>query len=217
MFDYKKIYGFQDRVLHLIGELRTGFYLSGGTAASRGYLNHRYSEDLDFFTNDSEEFTLWADRVINTLQGIQQSNLQVSVKEARFVRMFFKSEEFILKLEFINDVPSHIGDIRKDKVLGAIDSAENILANKVTAFIDRNEPKDLADIWGFCCKMRMNLKTAIEDAQSKAAGIFPPVLAEAILSVTQNDWEYINWIHAPEPDQFIKDLNVLGESLILIK
>ncbi|MBN2004737.1 MAG: hypothetical protein JXA21_15375, partial [Anaerolineae bacterium] len=30
---------------------------------------------------------------------------------------------------------------------------ENILANKITALIDREEPKDFADIWGFCCEV----------------------------------------------------------------
>jgi len=42
-------------------------------------------------------------------------------------------------------------------VLGRLDSAENILANKISALIDRDEPKDLADIWGFCCVRRLSL------------------------------------------------------------
>ena len=39
----------------MLGEmqsLKTGFYLTGGTALGRCYLNHRYSDDLDFFVND---------------------------------------------------------------------------------------------------------------------------------------------------------------------
>ncbi len=56
--------------------------------------------------------------------------------------------------------------------LGRLDSAENILANKVTALLDREEPKDLADIWGFCCRKNLSLQAAITDAQSKAAGVF---------------------------------------------
>ena len=38
---YKKLYPFQDGVLDCIRQLETGFYLSGGTAASRMYLGHR--------------------------------------------------------------------------------------------------------------------------------------------------------------------------------
>ncbi len=42
------LYPFQDEVLNIINRVETGLYLTGGTAASRGYLDHRYSDDLDF-------------------------------------------------------------------------------------------------------------------------------------------------------------------------
>jgi hypothetical protein len=37
--------------------------LTGGTAASRGYLQHRFSDDLDLFTNDAAEFPLWSGEI----------------------------------------------------------------------------------------------------------------------------------------------------------
>jgi len=43
----------------------------------------------------------------------------------------------------INDVPSHIGALVEHPVIGLIDSKENILANKLTAVIDRTLPKDI--------------------------------------------------------------------------
>jgi len=33
----------------------TPFYLTGGTALSRGYFNHRYSDDLDLFVNNHKD------------------------------------------------------------------------------------------------------------------------------------------------------------------
>jgi hypothetical protein len=41
-----KLYPFQDQVLKLIQDLDVGFYLTGGTALGRCFLNHRYSDDL---------------------------------------------------------------------------------------------------------------------------------------------------------------------------
>lgn len=55
-FYFEVPYPLQDEVLKVVSRIDTGFYLTGGTAASRGYLNHRFSDDLDFFTNDSPEF-----------------------------------------------------------------------------------------------------------------------------------------------------------------
>ena len=120
-----------------------------------------------------------------------------------------------LRIEMVNDVPAHIGEIITHNVLGRLDSAENILANKVTAAIDRNEPKDLADIWGLCCKMSLPLKPAIHDASSKAAGIFPADLARVLCTVKAEDWQVVPWIDPAPVDQFLDELRRLGESLIV--
>lgn len=47
-----RLYPLQDEVLKIVNDQKTGFYLTGGTALSRGYLHHRLSDDLDFFVND---------------------------------------------------------------------------------------------------------------------------------------------------------------------
>ena len=114
-----------------------------------------------------------------------------------------RNNDLFLKMEFINDVPSHIGPITAHEVLGRIDSAENILANKGTAVLSREEPKDLADIWGFCGQLSLSLENAITGAKSKAAGIFPADLSRVLLSVTRSDWESIRWIDAPDADTYV--------------
>ncbi|MBW2708388.1 MAG: nucleotidyl transferase AbiEii/AbiGii toxin family protein, partial [Deltaproteobacteria bacterium] len=47
----RNLYPFQDWVLKLIMNVDDTFYLTGGTALGRYYLEHRYSEDLDLFVN----------------------------------------------------------------------------------------------------------------------------------------------------------------------
>ena len=59
--DYRKLYLLQDKFLEWWISLNLPFYLTGGTALGRFYLNHRYSEDLEFFINANElypEFSL---------------------------------------------------------------------------------------------------------------------------------------------------------------
>ena len=84
-------------------------------------------------------------------------------------------------------------------MLGLLDSAENILANKLTAVVDRREPRDLADIWGFCSRLGLSCEAALENAQSKAAGLFPADVARALLTVTEADWRLVRWSEAPDP------------------
>lgn len=213
-FYFKRLYPFQDQVLLVLSQADTGFYLTGGTALSRGYLNHRYSDDLDLFVNDNQIFTLWADRAIEALVHSANWTAQVLLREERYVRLNLTQADINLKIEFVNDVPSRVGEPWTHPILGRIDTAENILANKVTAALDRSEAKDLADIWGLCTQKGLSLIDAISGAQGKAAGVFPVDLARVLCSVTRSDWEAVRWIKPPAPDQFVTQLNELGESLI---
>lgn len=147
------LYPFQDELLERINQVETGFYLTGGTAASRGYLRHRYSDDLDFFVNDEPDFGLWVERIIHALITGGDWQLEIVSRHDRFVRLNLLQPGVTLKLEFINDVPSRVGKVSFHPILGKLDSAENILANQLTALLAREEPKDLADAWGFCCRM----------------------------------------------------------------
>ena len=44
----ENLYPLQDGVMNILAHSDTDFFLTGGTALSRAYYNHRYSEDLDF-------------------------------------------------------------------------------------------------------------------------------------------------------------------------
>lgn len=214
-FYFEVLYPFQDRVLARINALETGLYLGGGTAASRGYLSHRFSDDLDFFVDDDDRFSLWVARVIQALAQTSEWQVEVLLREERFARLTLLEGGTLLKLEFINDVPARVGAVRQHPVLGRLDCAENILANKVTALLDREESKDLADVWGFCVRMGLSLADALTGAQGKAAGVFAPDLARVILSATEADWAQVRWIEAPPAQLFLEDLRRLGESLLI--
>jgi hypothetical protein len=215
-FYYNKLYPLQDQILKLIGEIETGFYLTGGTAASRGYLNHRLSDDLDLFVNDDASYGLWVERIIQALIDSGDWQCQVLLKEERYARLNILQAEFPLKIELINDVPARVGQIGEHPVLGRLDTAENILANKISAVLFRDEPKDLADIWGFCYLMDLSLEKAIINAGSKAAGIFPPDLARLLVTTTEGDWHAVRWINPPPLNDYINQLKKLGENLLLV-
>jgi predicted nucleotidyltransferase component of viral defense system len=132
-FYLRQLYPFQDQVLRVFISTVTEFHLTGGTALSRGYLNHRFSDDLDFFVNDDPRFGLWADRIIQGVSRSSEWTSEVLQREERYVRMNLIQTEINLKIEMINDVPSRVGEPWLHPILGRIDTAENILANKITA------------------------------------------------------------------------------------
>lgn len=195
----KILYPLQNKVF--LAFRNSPFYLTGGTALSRGYYNHRYSDDLDYFVNDHPDFVRIIGIQIKKLEDIFK-NVKVILKDLNFCRLFVGNG--ILKIEMANDVPAHIGKLIRHPILGTIDSRENILANKITAILDRAMPKDIVDLY-FLLKNGINLKQALLNAESKAAGISPLLIAKILYEYNYEliDSE-IKWIN-PIPHKLIKN------------
>jgi predicted nucleotidyltransferase component of viral defense system len=209
--NWRQLYTLQDWALTGMPEGGHSFYLSGGTALARGYYHHRYSEDLDFFANDAPEFELWRDRCLNALQqraAKTNYRLEIVLREARFGRAILHGET-PLKLEFINDVPFRVGEPQKHPALGLLDTKENILANKISALVDRDEPKDVADIFWLCCMDGLDLVAAIENANGKAAGIFPPLVAENLTRAVRQGLPKVFWQQPPSLNNFTSGIEGL--------
>lgn len=138
----------QKTVLNLLAKssLKDKFYWTGGTLLSYHYFKHRKSEDLDFFS--AQEFFF---EEVN--QFIQELKKQAKIKKVEYEKIFDRhifllKDSEALKIEFVyyNHNRKPLG--RKIRVLGVLaDSLEDIAANKVVAYFDRNEPKDLFDIY----------------------------------------------------------------------
>jgi hypothetical protein len=210
----RRLYAFQNRALALLNSLENGFYLSGGTAAGRGYLNHRLSDDLDFCVNDDPRFALWAEQSLVRLQQEPAWDCHVLAQEERYFALLLTLAGMHLKVQFLNDGPVHAGKIIQHPALGRLDSAENILAAAVSALAAREEPKDLADIWGLCTRLNLSLRAVLNVPESKAAGLFPPDVARILCSATQTDWQVIRWLQAPPPEAYLAQLRQLGEGLL---
>jgi predicted nucleotidyltransferase component of viral defense system len=192
----------------------TRFYLTGGTVLSRCYFHHRYSDDLDFFVNDDNQFGQYMIAVYSALKraGIA---MELTIDESRFKRLV---ADQVLKTEFVNDVPFYLGEPRQIPKFpfAAIDNLQNILANKISALRDRSEIKDLVDIREIALQIQPDWKMIFSAADSKSAGIFPPQIAEKMENFDLAGLERINWITKPDPLMFAKDIqHIIADILSL--
>lgn len=203
------LYPLQDKAIPAFKD--SPFYLTGGTALSRGYYNHRYSDDLDYFVNDHSEFQGISELIVEKLLKTFH-DVEVDLKGEHFYRVFVGQEK--LKIEMVNDVPSHIGTLANHPSLGIIDSKENILANKLTAVVDRALPKDMVDLY-FLLKDGLSIKQSLLDAHSKAAGISPlfiaKILAEFDYGIID---EEIKWVTPVSGDTIRQYLNSIAISIV---
>ena len=142
------------------------FYLTGGTALGRFFLNHRYSEDLDFFVNSDPGFQKKLLVIEKKLTGNFSLLRGQSVVYEDFARYYIESENSFLKIEFVNDVQYRsCKPLRSEYCL--IDHPLNILANKLTAVFGRDEPKDIFDIYALAQSYTFNWVEVFNEAREK--------------------------------------------------
>jgi len=140
--DYKKLYLLQDEVLKVVFDTEHEFYLTGGTCLSRFYVEKRYSDDLDFFTNQSPRYSFAIKNIRKAL--LERFGLVVEVESKDFTR--FKIDD-LLQVDFVNDISFRYKEPRISEENYLLDTVENILSNKITAVIGRDNPKDIFDIY----------------------------------------------------------------------
>jgi hypothetical protein len=215
----KSLYPFQDGVLNIVKKSRQPFYLTGGTALSRGYFNHRYSDDLDFFINDSPEYASLVGRFIDELEKAGPDGiLRVDKKKVRRSQHFtqiivYPNKSGIqLKIDLVNDIPFRVGDLVTHRQLGRIDNWRNILSNKLAALY-RYEPKDIADIWIIARNRRFSWKTALDQAKEKDAGLEPLAIVEILKTFPNEKIHAINWVVRPDERMFQFDLSGIGDDI----
>lgn len=140
--DYRRLYDVQDIVLNAGIGLDSGLYLTGGTCLHRFYTERRYSDDLDFFCSDNELFRDYVREYRESLKNAGMTET-IEVDTRDFVR--FRIAES-LKIDFVNDRVYRYGRTERTASGYRIDNLVNLCANKLTAIIGRDEPKDIFDL-----------------------------------------------------------------------
>lgn len=121
------------------------FYLTGGTALAEFYLKHRYSDDLDFFTQktfDDRKVDLFISYISKMLKS-QKVERQHIYDRFQYI---FKLENEILKVEFVKyEFPNLRPLIQHDSLF--IADIYDIAVNKLFTILDRMEIKDYIDLY----------------------------------------------------------------------
>ncbi len=141
------------------------FYLTGGTPLAAFYLQHRYSEDLDFFSEDEVD-----PLPIQIFFKQQKGALQI--KKIDFEQSFNRNLFFLtlptggLKIEFTyfpfpriaRGVPQH--GVQIDSIL-------DIAVNKLFAIYQRTQARDYIDLYYICRKQKYTIEDLLKKAKAK--------------------------------------------------
>lgn len=140
---------FQQKTLQIFKEtsLSKVFYLSGGTALSEYYLQHRLSEDLDFFTQ--EEIALEDIQKFIKLISEKNNISRIEFEQGFALNTFFltdKDSGIRHKIDFGQYPFAPINPLeKKDGIL--VESFYDIAVNKVQTIVTRPRLRDFIDLY----------------------------------------------------------------------
>ncbi len=208
------LYLLQDKVLRLLEQADTSFYLTGGTALSRGYLRHRYSDDLDFFVNQADDFKLQVEKSFDTLKHVFNEKLELTLTTETFARLFVNEGNSSLKVEFVNDVAYRYGEPIETGLFYKTDTLRNILSNKIGA-LARHEAKDVADIIEIAKSLPFNWKEVIAEAKMKDMWVDESEVMHIIKDFPISKLDEVKWIKAYQPGLVKKQIDVMLDDLFI--
>lgn len=138
----------QKLLLHLLASdtnIQQNFYLSGGTALAEFYLHHRYSEDLDFFTENEIDpmFIQGFLKSISAKTGIKKVDFEQSFNRNLFHLGF---EDETIKTEFTY---YPFTQLEEPKIIDGlkVDSLMDIAVNKTFTIYQKPRSRDFIDLY----------------------------------------------------------------------
>lgn len=211
--DYKALYELQDSILQIVFEKPSCFYLTGGTALHRFIYQERHSDDLDFFANSSKTFLFEYKAIEKKLK--KNYDVKTVIDGYGFKRLLIKEKNINLKLDFINDLEFYFGQPQVIRGF-VIDNVDNILINKITALIGRDEAKDVFDLLTIFKYHDFEWETVIQAAWQKAYFL----LEELVLKLKNfpiSLLETLTVIHPISREEQEKNLQEMMEEILILK
>ena len=160
----------QSQFLEIVGgqkQLARNFYLTGGTALSEFYYQHRLSEDLDFFSTDSEVNQIAVEAFLKKNSprlGVSGIKKTVFLGLVTYVLIFSDSQQ--LKVDFNYYPFPRIEPGKKYRGL-SIDSVHDIAANKLQTIFMKPRPRDYVDLYFILTREKYPLDKLIIAAKTK--------------------------------------------------
>jgi hypothetical protein len=160
------LYPLQDRILAVAATYGDALVLTGGTALARLYLQHRYSDDVDLFSQEPKPGEL-GQAFGNTLQR-NGLTIESVTKSVAFMRMWVGDGTNRIQVDVAPD--SQRLEAPQTSALGVhAHGLRDIAANKIGAFENRAEVKDAVDL--YYLTRRFSWPQLFADAETKRVPI----------------------------------------------
>lgn len=162
------------------------FYLTGGGALAEFYLGHRFSQDIDLFTQDRDA---WQIIESDIRAAAAQIGAEVEFRAAKegneLHRAILKVPgEPDIKIDIVRDAPPHFGEpsVQTDGII--VDALENIAVGKLLALYGRAYPRDFLDVY-FLLESGQDFHQLFTLGKEKDPGLLEAPLASMLRMITK--------------------------------
>lgn len=208
----------QQLFINLLGKqpFSKKFYLSGGTALAAFYIPYRYSEDLDFFSEEEvhvDEITAFIQSIKNEI-GFENFDFNTSFNRNLF---FLKFPNETLKLEFTY-YPFKQLDNSKEEFGVKVDSIADIAVNKLFTIYQTPRSRDFMDLYMIINKYGYTIDDLVKKAKVKFDSHVDPLKLGTQFLLAEDLKDYPNLIDQLEEKQwqgfFKEEARKLGQKII---
>jgi len=190
-------------------DLKDRFYWTGGTLLSHYYLHHRKSFDLDFFTEKPFEH----DELLPFISSVKKA---LDIDHFEETKVYDRWEyviptDPITRFEFVyyNHEKKRLRPLLTYRGL-LIDNITDMAANKVMAYLDRNQPKDLLDVYTLLSEGKFTLIKLLRLVEQKFGERIPEFLfwseSGKSLKRLEDLRPYLLESDPRKQDEFLKDV-----------
>ncbi len=182
------------------------FFLTGGSALGLFYLDHRFSYDLDLFSQDRPDWLELDGMIRLCAEGIN-ATLELKRDAPTFRRYQLVRGDDSEIVDIVLDISPQI-DPEKPWIDNIrVDTLHEIVVNKITTLISRTELKDIVDLY-FLEKAGYRIDDYFEEARQKDGGLDPAMISLLLdsLQITEVPDYLIKPLALSELCTFIDDL-----------
>lgn len=165
------------RILAALGksELASQVYFTGGTLLSYHYLHHRYSLDVDIFSDDLLDDILVTKTMRDLTRKIGAKKLRYTKYPSRW-QYFFQFKDSEIKCDIVYfPFPKADKRIKLKEFSLTGDSLLDIAINKVHACFERDAPRDAFDLYTILQGQKRTFQSLLEGVEKKFGVLIDPV------------------------------------------
>ncbi|HLP57390.1 MAG TPA: nucleotidyl transferase AbiEii/AbiGii toxin family protein [Candidatus Deferrimicrobium sp.] len=175
---------------------RQDFFLTGGSALGIFYFDHRYSYDLDLFTEKDIDWHFLELLFVSISEEIK-AEYRIITKAPFFHRYELTRDKDREIIDFVIDKVPQLDKEKNKFDIIKVDTPFEIGINKICTLLSRSELKDLIDLY-FLVQNGFDVKGNIENAKQKDGGVEPAIISYLLSGLVISE----------PPDYMIKEVSI---------